>query len=183
MAAVTLQGRQGGTMTSLLVLGGARSGKSRYAQQRCEALGERLVYIATAEARDEEMAQRIARHRDERGPCWETVEAPIDLCGAIEAAASGRADVVMVDCLTLWLSNLLLAGEDIAQARDVLARTIRACPVPVTLIANEVGLGIVPDNELARRFRDEAGWLNQQLAECVAEVVFVAAGLPVRLKG
>ena len=183
MAGMTLQGAQGETMTSLLVLGGARSGKSRYAQQRCEALGDRLVYIATAEAGDDEMAQRIARHRNERGPCWATVEAPIDLCEAIAAAATVGADAVMVDCLTLWLSNLLLAGKDIAQAREALVQTVQACPVPVTLIANEVGLGIVPDNGLARRFRDEAGWLNQQLAKSVAEVVFVAAGLPVRLKG
>ncbi len=183
MAGMTLQDTQEGAMTSLLVLGGARSGKSRYAQQRCEALGERLVYVATAEARDEEMAQRIARHRDERGLCWETIEAPIDLCSAIMAAASGRADAIMVDCLTLWLSNLLLAGEDIAQACHALVQTLRGCTVPVTLIANEVGLGIVPDNELARRFRDEAGWLNQLLAKSVTEVVFVAAGLPVMLKG
>lgn len=168
-------------MNSLLVLGGARSGKSAYAQKRCEALGERLVYIATAEAGDDEMAERIARHRADRGLCWSTIEAPLDLCGAI-ADAMERADAVLVDCLTLWLSNLMLGGHDTAGARDELARMVGQASVPLIMIANEVGMGIVPDNALARRFRDEAGWLNQMIAAATQEVVLVIAGLPLCLK-
>lgn len=169
-------------MTSLLVLGGARSGKSGYAQRRCEALSGRLAYIATAQAFDTEMEERIARHRGERGERWLTVEAPMDLTGAIRQAA-GMADVILVDCLTLWLSNLLLAEHDLAAARSGLIDAVHGCPVPVILVANEVGLGIVPDNALARRFRDEAGWLNQAVAAACREVVMVAAGLPLMLKG
>jgi adenosylcobinamide kinase/adenosylcobinamide-phosphate guanylyltransferase len=167
---------------ALLVLGGARSGKSAYAQRRCEALGSRLVYIATAEARDEEMAERIARHRAERDERWSTLEAPTDLCGAILAAAKG-ADAVLVDCLTLWLSNLMLGGGDVAAARMALARLVERPPAPIVVIANEVGMGIVPDNALARRFRDEAGWLNQDVAGVAEEVVLMIAGLPMRVKG
>ena len=168
-------------MTSLLVLGGARSGKSAYAQKRCEALGQRLVYIATAYPGDDEMADRIARHRADRGPCWSTIEAQVDLCGAI-ADAMQRADAVLVDCLTLWLSNLMLGDHDIGAARDELVRIVRQAPVPLIMIANEVGMGIVPDNALARRFRDEAGWMNQAIAAAAKEVVMVAAGLPITLK-
>lgn len=167
-------------MTSVLILGGARSGKSRYAQERIEARGGAMVYIATAEARDDEMAQRIALHRMDRGQDWQTFEAPIDLPGAIRTCVS--ADAILVDCLTLWLSNVMLAGLSIPTARDDLIAAVEACSVPIALIANEVGLGIVPDNALARRFRDEAGWLNQKLAEVAQEVVFLAAGLPMVLK-
>lgn len=170
-------------MTStLFVLGGARSGKSAYAQKRCEALGERLVYIATARAGDDEMAQRIARHRAERGPAWTTLEASLDLCSAIARASQG-ADAVLVDCLTLWLSNLMLGGHDLSAARGALAETVRTARVPLVLIANEVGMGIVPDNALARRFRDEAGWLNQDIAAAAKEVVLVVAGLAMMVKG
>ncbi|MCW1383730.1 bifunctional adenosylcobinamide kinase/adenosylcobinamide-phosphate guanylyltransferase [Novosphingobium sp. KCTC 2891] len=169
-------------MTRLLVLGGARSGKSRYAQKRIEACGARLAYIATAEARDDEMVDRIAQHRRDRGPRWQTIEAPLDLPRAIETA-SRDADALLVDCLTLWLSNLMLADHDIPGARDALIRAVGSCSVPLALVANEVGLGIVPDNALARRFRDEAGWLNQTLADAADEVVFLAAGLPMQLKG
>lgn len=168
-------------MTALLVLGGARSGKSRYAQARCEELPGRLAYIATAQAFDDEMTDRIARHRAERGDRWRTYEAPADLAGEIGRAA-GQADALLVDCLTLWLSNLLLAGADMAGAAADLGRAVAACPVPVALVANEVGLSIVPDNALARRFRDEAGLLNQRMAAICGEVVFVAAGLPLTLK-
>lgn len=170
-------------MTStLLVLGGARSGKSAYAQRRCEALGERLVYVATARAGDDEMAQRIARHRAERGPAWTTLEADLDLCSAISRATE-RADAVLVDCLTLWLSNLMLGGHDLPAARRALAETVRTARVPLLLIANEVGMGIVPDNALARQFRDEAGWLNQDIAAAANEVVLVVAGLAMTVKG
>ncbi len=169
-------------MTRLMVLGGARSGKSRYAQRRIEACGARLAYIATAEAADDEMVRRIAQHRSDRGPQWQTIEAPLDLPGALEAA-SRVADAILVDCLTLWLSNLMmLADHDIPGARDSLIRAVESCPVPLALVTNEVGLSIVPENALARRFRDEAGWLNQTLAGAADEVVFVAAGLPMQLK-
>lgn len=177
---------------TLLVLGGARSGKSAYAQRHCEALGKRLVYIATAQAGDDEMAERIARHRAERGHMWSTLEEPLDLCGAISEAAQ-RADAVLVDCLTLWLSNLMLANQmqanhmqgrhDLLAARKALTLQVEQTRVPIVLIANEVGMGIVPDNALARRFRDEAGWLNQEVAAAAKEVVMVVAGLPMRLKG
>jgi adenosylcobinamide kinase/adenosylcobinamide-phosphate guanylyltransferase len=166
---------------SLLVLGGARSGKSRHAQGRVEAVPGRLAYIATAQALDDEMADRIRRHRADRGPRWHTLDAPIDLAAAI-AAAARDADAVLVDCLTLWLSNLLLADCDLDAASEGLCETVARCPVPIALVANEVGLGIVPDNALARRFRDAAGRLNQMLAGQVDEVVFIAAGLPLRLK-
>lgn len=169
-------------MTTVLVLGGARSGKSRYAQERCEAIaGGRLAYVATAQAFDAEMTDRIARHQSERGSRWLTVEAPLDLAGAIAGTAAG-ADAILVDCLTLWLSNLMLAEADIPAARAALAGAVTACPVPVILVANEVGLGIVPGNALARRFRDEAGWLNQDMARLCREVVLVTAGLPLTLK-
>lgn len=168
-------------MSALFVLGGARSGKSRYAQQRVEALGGRLAYVATAQALDAEMVDRIARHRADRDGRWHTVEAPVDLAAAI-TEASRQYDAILVDCLTLWLSNLMCADAAIDSAFDELAEAIRSCPCPLTLIANEVGLGIVPDNALARKFRDEAGRLNQRIAAVADEVVFVAAGLPLRMK-
>lgn len=169
-------------MTTLLVLGGARSGKSAYAQKRCEAMGRNRVYIATAQARDAEMADRIARHQADRGHGWTTLEEPIDLPLAIADAARG-ADAILVDCLTLWLSNLMLGDHPIEVARAGLVAAIRQVKVPLVLIANEVGLSVVPDNTLARRFRDEAGWLNQEIAAIAREVALVAAGLPLRLKG
>lgn len=168
-------------MSRLLVLGGARSGKSRHAQMRMEKHAGRLAYIATAQAGDGEMADRIARHQQDRGPRWHTIEAPIALPRAIDEAPA-HADAILVDCLTLWLSNLMLDGHDLVEATTSLVRSVRQCPLPIALIANEVGLGIVPENALARRFRDDAGWLNQSLAEAVDEVVFVAAGLPLQLK-
>ena len=169
-------------MTSLLVLGGARSGKSRHAQAWTEAHPGNLAFIATAQAFDGEMEDRIARHRADRGPRWRTLEAPLDLPEAIAEAAL-EADAVLVDCLTLWLSNLLLAGRDEAAAGKALCAAVSGCSRPIALVANEVGLGIVPDNALARRFRDAAGRLNQELAVFVDEVVLVAAGLPLILKG
>lgn len=167
---------------SLLVLGGARSGKSRHAQALCEAIPGRLAYIATAQAFDAEMTDRIARHRAERGARWHTVDAPVDLPQAIIAGAA-HADAILVDCLTLWLSNLLLADEDIPGRSAALIEAVRASPVPILLVTNEVGLSIVPDNALARRFRDEAGWLNQWVAAACERVDLVTAGLPLVLKG
>lgn len=165
----------------LLVLGGARSGKSRYAQQRIEALPGRLVYIATAEPLDAEMAARIARHRDDRGPRWRSHEAPLDLPGTL-ARVQDEADAILVDCLTLWLSNLLLRDRDLEAAAAQLAAAVSQCRVPLALVANEVGFGIVPDNALARRFRDAAGLLNQRIAGVAGEVVLVCAGLPLTLR-
>jgi|SRR5579871_1866094 len=167
------------TVTTLLVLGGARSGKSRYAEARIRATNRTPVYIATAQAFDAEMVERIARHRADRGAGWRTVEAPLDLPGAIEAASGAPA---LVDCLTLWTSNLLLADLDIEDATEQLIAAVRSHGGPIALVANEVGLGIVPDNALARRFRDEAGRMNQAVAAAVDEVQLIAAGLPLTLK-
>ncbi|QQN73351.1 bifunctional adenosylcobinamide kinase/adenosylcobinamide-phosphate guanylyltransferase [Croceicoccus sp. YJ47] len=168
-------------MSALLVLGGARSGKSRHAQLWTEGTPGRLAYIATAQAFDAEMTDRIARHREDRGERWHTVEAPFDLSGAIGQAAVHH-DAILVDCLTLWLSNCMLAERDIDAGTRALEQAIAACDVPIALVANEVGLSIVPDNALARRFRDEAGRLNQRIAAIADHVVFVAAGLPLPLK-
>ena len=171
---------------SLLVLGGARSGKSRHAQALAEAGAEAAggdrVFIATAQAFDAEMRDRIARHRAERGGEWRTLEAPHELVEAI--AAEDRADtVILVDCLTLWASNLLLADADIDAATDALVARIATLQARVVFVSNEVGQGIVPDNALARRFRDIAGTLNQRVAAVVTQVDFVIAGLPQRIKG
>lgn len=168
-------------MNSLLVLGGARSGKSRFAQARAEALPGELVYLATAQAFDDEMRERITLHRADRGPRWSTIEAPLDLAEAI-TACSKPDKVVLVDCLTLWASNLMLAERDAAVATAGLVRAVAAARGPIILVANEVGLGIVPDNALARRFRDVAGEINQAVAGSADSVLFVAAGLPLVLK-
>ena len=168
-------------MSVLFVLGGARSGKSRFAQARAEALVGDLLFVATAQAYDDEMADRIARHRADRGPRWTTLEAPLALPEAVAAQAEpGR--VVLVDCLTLWTTNLLLGDRDIPAATHALVAALAQAAGPVILVANEVGLGIVPDNALARAFRDAAGTVNQAVAAAADEVQFVAAGLPLRLK-
>lgn len=165
---------------STLVLGGARSGKSRYAEGLVETAGGG-TYVATAEAGDAEMATRIRAHRDRRGPSWTTIEAPLDLVEALHRAdAAGRP--VLVDCLTLWLTNLMLAERDVEAEAERLAAALPCLHMPIVLVTNEVGLGIVPENALARRFRDLAGQANQRLAATVERVVFVAAGLPLALK-
>lgn len=166
---------------SLLVLGGARSGKSRHAQAAAEALGGTLTYIATAQAFDQEMTERIARHRADRDQRWRTVEAPIELPAAIARVDAPDA-VILVDCLTLWTSNLLLGEHDAEAMLDQLSQTIAAIQGRLILVANETGLGIVPDNALARRFRDLAGRINQQVARNVDAVDFVLAGMPRRWK-
>jgi adenosylcobinamide kinase/adenosylcobinamide-phosphate guanylyltransferase len=166
---------------TLLVLGGARSGKSRFAQNQAEALPGDLVYIATAQALDAEMAERIARHRADRGPRWRTVEAPLDLARAV--GRESRSDsVLLIDCLTLWATNLLFAETDITAAAGSLVTAMDRAPGPVILVANEIGLGVVPDNALARRFRDIAGDINQTVAAQVDSAVLIAAGLPIVLK-
>ena len=165
-----------------LVLGGARSGKSRFAESLAPEGGAQCVYIATAEPVDDEMASRIAVHRTRRGPAWRTVEAPIELAQAIARESTPRT-WLLVDCLTVWLGNLMHHGLDVDAAREALLQSLAAAPGPVVLVANEVGLGIVPDNPMARAFRDHAGRLNQAVARVVERVCFVAAGLPVTLKG
>jgi adenosylcobinamide kinase / adenosylcobinamide-phosphate guanylyltransferase len=167
-------------MPVVLVTGGARSGKSRHAEARARAFPGRAVYIATAEALDEEMAERIAKHRARRGDEWIEREAPLDLSKALtETDGSGAR---LVDCLTLWLSNLLHAGRDWTTALAELADTLKSQRSPVVLVTNEVGLGIVPDNVLARAYRDAAGTMNQAIADIADEVEFVVAGLPMKLK-
>ena len=162
-----------------LVLGGARSGKSGYAESLLGGAGG--VYIATAEAIDDEMRARIGRHRARRDDRWTTAEAPLDLAGALRA--HGRnAPGVLVDCLTVWLGNLMHAGRDVDREVRALLESFAAIEAPVVLVANEVGLGVVPDNPMARVFRDHAGELNQALAARADRVVLVTAGLPLVLK-
>jgi adenosylcobinamide kinase / adenosylcobinamide-phosphate guanylyltransferase len=168
-----------------LVLGGARSGKSRHAETLIERAADHAVYLATAEARDGEMAARIRHHRERRAARsatdWRTVEEPLALIASL--AEMARPDrPILVDCLTLWLSNLLLAGRDIAAETAGLVAVLPGLAGKLVLVANEVGLGIVPDNALGRAFRDHAGVLNQAVASIADRVVFVAAGLPLVLK-
>lgn len=157
-----------------LVLGGARSGKSAYAES---LLGGGL-YLATGQARDPEMAKRVREHQERRGPDWTTVEEPLGLASAL-ARLRGP---VLIDCLTLWLSNLMEGDRDPVPATEALCQVLAGYAHPVVLVANEVGLGIVPDNALARAFRDQAGRMNQRIALAADRVVFVAAGLPLILK-
>jgi adenosylcobinamide kinase / adenosylcobinamide-phosphate guanylyltransferase len=169
------------SISSLLVLGGARSGKSRYAQELAEASGSHPVLIATAEASDPEMAERIARHAAARDARWALVEEPVALAEALRREA--RADrLVVVDCVTLWLSNLLLQDADLWAATQLLAQSAAKLAGPVIFVSNEVGYGIVPENKLARAFRDAQGLLNQALAEACEAVVLVTAGIPLCLK-
>ncbi len=166
-----------------LILGGARSGKSRYAEGLALESGLDVVYFATAWAGDEEMETRIARHRERRSPNWLTVEEPHALAFALKTHAAPTR-FLLVDCLTLWLSNLLADGEERFQKeRAALLETLPSLPGTVCLVSNEVGQGVVPVNPLARRFVDEAGWLHQDLARLCERVVWVAAGLPQFLKG
>ncbi|HKR89254.1 MAG TPA: bifunctional adenosylcobinamide kinase/adenosylcobinamide-phosphate guanylyltransferase [Phenylobacterium sp.] len=167
-----------------LIIGGARSGKSARAQALAEAQAQRRggtpVMIATAEALDEEMRERIARHRAERGPAWRTLEAPLDLAAAIAGLAP--EDCAVVDCLTLWLSNLMFAERSLAQETDLMLEAADHALGEVIFVTNEVGMSIVPENALARRFRDEAGRMNRRVAERADEVEVMFAGVPLRLK-
>jgi adenosylcobinamide kinase/adenosylcobinamide-phosphate guanylyltransferase len=168
----------------VLVTGGARSGKSAVAEARVAELAPEgpWLYVATAEPLDGEMAERIARHRHRRAGAWRTVEAPRH---PAEALADASVKAALVDCLTLWMTNLLVQGlddEPILGAVDELARAAARAPSPVVIVTNEVGAGIVPENALARRFRDLAGLGNQRLAQAADEVWLVAAGIPLRLK-
>jgi len=167
-----------------LVLGGARSGKSRYAESLIAALPPPWqppwAYLATAEAGDAEMAERIAAHRARRGSSWETTEAPLDLATALQSC---QRKPVLVDCLTLWLSNLMLAGTEIDIETARLEQALAAAAAPIVLVANEVGYGLVPDHPLGRRFRDLQGMLNQRIAARADRVVLVVAGQPLAVKG
>ena len=165
---------------SILITGGARSGKSRFAETQALAMTGRAVYIATAEAHDAEMAARIAEHQARRGDEWHTVAAPIALVDALKATEGDAPR--LVDCLTLWLSNWMLGELDWHTATEALCQEIAAAQTPIVLVTNEVGGGIVPENKLARRYRDAAGQMNQMVAAVCDEVYLVAAGCPLRVK-
>ena len=162
-----------------LVLGGARSGKSRYAEVLLQEWSDPWVYIATAEAHDAEMAERIAAHRARRDARWTTLDAPRELPDAL---AKAPAAPVLVDCLTLWLSNLILAERPLEPEADLLETALRQRGAPTVIVSNEVGWGVVPATPLGRRFRDAQGLLNQRIAALAGRVELVAAGLPLRLK-
>ncbi|NBC88561.1 MAG: bifunctional adenosylcobinamide kinase/adenosylcobinamide-phosphate guanylyltransferase [Alphaproteobacteria bacterium] len=164
---------------SILVTGGARSGKSAFAERLVRTLGPESVYIATAEAHDAEMAARIEAHRARRGEGWTTREAPLDLVGALDATDGGPR---LVDCLTLWLSNLMFAEHDWEAEGRALAEAIPRQSAPVVIVTNEVGSGIVPENALARAYRDAAGQLNQMIAAAVEDVYLTVSGIPVKVK-
>lgn len=174
-------------ISRILILGGARSGKSSYALKLAESNWRRPLYVATAEAFDKEMAERIAAHRKARSPRWACAEEPLEIARLIQRADKlyPTRDVFLVDCFTLWLSNVLLReGKKSFNRRKIdLLKAVRNSKHSLILVSNEVGLGIVPDNDLGRQFRDLAGWLNQDLADVADTVVLVAAGLPVILKG
>ena len=181
-------------MSRHLILGGARSGKSRHAETLAAASGLPVTVIVTAEALDAEMAARIRRHRADRPVAWRTVEAPLLLADALAREAAAERCVI-VDCLTLWLANLMDGAQHLPEPLDAgglarlqaeraaLLEVLPGLPGTIVLVANEVGLGLVPETPLGRLFRDEAGRLNQAVAECCERVSFVAAGLPLALKG
>ncbi len=168
-----------------LIIGGCRSGKSGHALSLGEdTAGRRNLFIATCQAGDPEMKDRIERHQRERGDRWQTVEEPVNIAGALEQLGPD-SDIVLIDCLTLWTSNLMMhhdANEEILNEMDRLVGIIRQPPCPVILVSNEVGLGIVPENQLARRFRDLAGWCNQKIAGACSRVIWMVAGIPVTIK-
>ncbi|MEA3546770.1 MAG: bifunctional adenosylcobinamide kinase/adenosylcobinamide-phosphate guanylyltransferase [Thermodesulfobacteriota bacterium] len=173
----------------IFVLGGCRSGKSRFAEQWAASRFQRKCFIATLDVKnDAEMAKRIAMHKASRGDGWSVIEEPLLLADALlnsPGKSPENSDVILIDCLTMWLTNLILTGRDdeaIEKEVDKLTSAVRACSIPLVLVANEVGLGIVPESSLGRRFRDLAGWTNQQVAKACETVYFVAAGLPMVLK-
>jgi adenosylcobinamide kinase / adenosylcobinamide-phosphate guanylyltransferase len=168
-------------LATTLVLGGARSGKSAFAERLVRDSGLARIYLATATSGDDEMKARIAQHRAQRGEGWTTVEEPLALVDALTREAT-RGRVVLVDCLTLWLSNLMLAERDPDVEARRLTRFLGVAKYPIVFVSNEVGLGLVPDRPLGRHFRDAQGRLNQVVAACVPNVVFIAAGLPLSLK-
>ena len=174
---------------TIFITGGARSGKSSFAEQTAQTFGAPLCYLATAQSRDDEMGQRIGKHRQRRGEAWHTVEEPLQLAQAL-IDNDDTYHVILIDCLTLWLSNLLMQHEYLgakAEERileDVLhlAEALRGMKTPVVIVSNEVGMGIVPENKLARMFRDIAGQANQIIAAAADQAWLVASGLPLKLK-
>jgi adenosylcobinamide kinase / adenosylcobinamide-phosphate guanylyltransferase len=171
------------TLKSAFVLGGARSGKSRFAENLAIDSGFERHYIATGRAWDDEMRARIAQHKDDRGPLWTTHEEPVALAATLEGI-DAPSRVVLVDCLTLWLTNLMMEeAYDIAAESAALAALLPKLSASIILVSNEVGLGIVPDNKMAREFRDHAGRLHQMIAAQAEKVYFIAAGLPLKMKG
>ncbi|HXV81386.1 MAG TPA: bifunctional adenosylcobinamide kinase/adenosylcobinamide-phosphate guanylyltransferase [Candidatus Binatia bacterium] len=167
----------------ILVTGGARSGKSRYAERRAQEMGGRPLYVATAEPKDEEMVQRIAEHRQRRGVQWRTIEEPLELSKALLAQV-GKTDCALVDCLTLWISNLLIQHDEKYATKKVeeLIEQLPHLDFHLVFVTNEVGSGIVPDNPLARNFCDVAGWTNQRVARVANEVILMVAGMPIIAK-
>ena len=166
----------------VLVIGGARSGKSAFAEDMAAKSGLAKVYIATGQAFDREMSDRIDIHKARRGPDWENVEDPFDLAGVLKHAA-GEGKAVLVDCLTLWITNLMLEQRDVDAEADALLDLLPSLEGQVIFVSSEVGLGIVPENYMARAFRDHSGKLHQQIGAIADEVYFVAAGLPLKMKG
>jgi adenosylcobinamide kinase / adenosylcobinamide-phosphate guanylyltransferase len=175
----SLSSRSDNHPTVTLVLGGARSGKSQFAESLLAPGREQRIYLATGEPGDAEMQRRIAEHRARRGSGWHTIEAPLDIATPLSHAGNSP---VLVDCLTLWLSNLMVADLAIEEATAGLCRALGKLRAPAVLVSNEVGLGIVPENALAREFRDHAGRLHQRVAAVADRVIFIAAGLPLTLK-
>ncbi len=166
----------------IFVIGGAKSGKSTFALEKAGALPGRKAYIATAQPLDDEMKERIARHKAQRGAEWDTFEEPIKMARVLKQIGTGYAAAV-IDCLTLWLSNLILSSEEFEEEIEAFLSILKNGDFPTLfIVSNEVGMGIVPDNALARRFRDRAGFLNQQVAAIADEVYLVTAGLPLRIK-
>ena len=178
--ATAASGKTASNRTLTFILGGARSGKSRHAEALATAFPSPWAYIATAQAYDDEMRERIALHRSRRGEGWITIDAPLDLMGAIETLPDHQP--VLIDCLTLWLTNHMLAEHDVEAECRRLADALSRPRGPWFVVSNEVGLGIVPDNALARRFRDAAGRLNQQVAAVADGVLMMVAGLPLKVK-
>lgn len=166
----------------ILVLGGARSGKSAFAEELIDRSGLAKTYLATGQMFDDEMKRRVGVHKSRRGPEWELSEEPLEIGGELlRIATQNRA--ILVDCLTLWVTNLMMAKRDQAREADGLAQILKTLPGIIVLVSNEVGQGIVPDNAMARAFRDYAGLLHQKMAGIADEVYFVTAGLPQKLKG
>ena len=167
-----------------LILGGARSGKSRLAEKLASESGLEVIYVATSQPLDGEMSQRVALHRQRRPDSWGLVEEPLELTKVLKQSA-GPGRCLLVDCLTLWLTNLLMLEDpqQLAQERDALLDCLAELPGDIIFVSNETGLGVVPLGELTRRYVDEAGWLHQALAERCQRVVFTVAGLPMTLKG
>ena len=180
MSGTVNRGESQGEVT--LILGGARSGKSRLGETIVAGAAGPAIYVATAEARDDEMRERIAIHRARRGPGWRTEEVPLDLPGLLDNLFAAAVPV-LVDCLTLWLTNIMLAEQAVESEISALATCLSRARAPLVLVANETGLGVVPDNALARRFRDLSGRMNQDMAAAADNVLFVAAGLPLVMKG